>query len=98
MKEYIGWLFDLYAQKDGVVLWLVGEDKKPHSFTQPFSVTFYVGGPFHRLRQLWKFLRAQEKPVRLYRTQRKDLHEGMKAVLEVNVLNPSLLDEVFKEV
>ena len=58
MKEYIGWLFDLYEHpKQGIVLWLIGEDKKPHSFTQPFQVTFYVSGPFHRLRQLWKFLR-----------------------------------------
>jgi DNA polymerase elongation subunit (family B) len=96
MKEYVGWLFDLYARKDGIVLWLVGEDRKPHSFTQPFQVTFYVGGPFHRLRQLWKFLR--DKPVRLSRTQRTDLYEGSKDVLDVNVLDPTLFDELFKEV
>ncbi len=96
MKEYIGWLFDLYARKEGIILWLVGEDKKPHSFSQPFQITFYVGGPFHRLRQLWKFLK--DKPVRLSRTQRKDLYEGMKDVLEVNVLTPSLFDELFREV
>ena len=97
MKEYIGWLFDLYAHpKQGTVLWLVGEDKKPHSFTQPFQITFYVGGPFHRLRQLWKFLK--DKPVTLSRTQRRDLHEGIKDVLEVNVIHPCLFDELFKEV
>ena len=97
MKEYTGWLFDLYAHpKQGIVLWLVGEDQKLHSFTQPFQITFYVSGSFHRLRQLWKFLR--EKPVRLYRTQRRDLHEGMKDVLEVSVANSCLFDELFKEV
>src|SRR5919109_1749838 len=97
MKEFTGWLFDVYAHpKDGIILWLIGEDQKPHSFTQAFDITFYVGGPFHRLRQLWKFLR--EKPVRLYRTQRRDLHEGMKDVLEVNVLSPSSFDQLFKEV
>jgi len=97
MKEYTGWLFDLYVHpRQGIVLWLIGEDKKPHSFIQPFQITFYVGGPFHRLRQLWKFLR--EKAVRLYRSERQDLHEGMRDVLEVNVLNPSLFDELFKEV
>jgi DNA polymerase II len=96
LKEYTGWLFDLYLQRDGIVLWLVGEDKKPHSFYQQFPITFYVGGPFHRLRQLWKFL--QERPVRLSRTQRRDLHEGMKDVLEVNVPKPSLFDELFKQV
>ena len=80
MREYTGWLFDLYAHpKQGIVLWIVGEDGKPHSFTQLFQITFYVGGPFHRLRQLWKFL--QTKPVRLYRTQRRDLHEGVKDLL-----------------
>ena len=84
MKEYTGWLFDLYPHpKQGIILWLVGEDKKPHSFHQPFPITFYVGGPFHRLRWLWKFL--QGKSVRLYRTQREDLHEGMKDVLDGRV-------------
>ena len=97
MKEYTGWLFDLYAHpKHGIVLWIVGEDGKPHSFTQSFPITFYVGGPFHRLRQLWKYLR--EKPAGLSRTQRRDLHEGMKDVLQVDVLNPSLFDDLFRDV
>jgi DNA polymerase II len=99
MKEFTGWLFDVYAHpKDGVILWLVGEDKRAHSFKQPFQIKFYASGPVHRLRQLWKFLREKEKLVRLYYTQRRDLHEGMKNVIEVNVLNPSLFDELFKEV
>jgi DNA polymerase II len=97
MREYIGWLFDLYAHPtQGIVLWIVGEDGKPHSFTQPFQVTFYVSGPFHRLRQLWKFL--QTKPVRLYRALRSDLHAGMKDVLEIRVLNPASFDDLFREV
>ena len=92
-----GWLFDLYAHpKQGVVLWIIGEDGRPHSFTQSFQITFYLGGPFHRLRQAWKFLR--DKPVRLARTQRDDLHEGTQEVLEVNVFQPCLFDELFKEV
>ena len=96
MKEYTGWLFDLYAQKEGIVLWLGGEDKKPHSFTQRFPISFYVGGPFHCLRQVWKFLK--DKPVNLSRTQRDDLHEGTQDVLEVSVLQPSSFDKLFQEV
>jgi len=97
MKEYTGWLFDLYEHPtQGVVLWLVGEDEKPHSFTQSFHVTFYVGGPFHRLRQLWKFLK--DKPVTLARTQREDLYDGPKDVLEVRVITPAAHVEIFKEV
>ncbi|HET9587957.1 MAG TPA: DNA polymerase domain-containing protein [Anaerolineales bacterium] len=96
MKEYTGWLFDLYAQSEGIVLWIIGEDHKPHCLTQPFAISFYAGGPFHRLRQLWRFLK--ERPVRLYRTERRDLHEGMKDVLEVSVHNPSMFDGLFREV
>jgi DNA polymerase-2 len=97
VKEYTGWLFDIYAHSTrGIVLWIVGEDGKPHSFTQPFQITFYAGGPFYRLRQLWKFL--QTKQVGLYRTQRRDLHEGVNDLLEVCVLNPMSFDELFKEV
>ena len=96
MKEYTGWLFDLYAQKNGVVVWLIGEDHKPRSFTQPFSITFYAGGPFHRLRQLWKYLRG--RAVHLRRTQRRDLYEGIKDVLEVNVQSPDSFHELFEEI
>src|SRR5215207_9644509 len=97
MKEYTGWLFDLYEHPTrGVVLWLVGEDKKPHSFTQSFHITFYIGGPFHRLRQLWKFLK--DKSVTLARTQREDLYDGPKDVLEVRAITPAAHVEIFKEV
>lgn len=97
MKEVTGWLFDLYAHpKQGVVVWIIGEDRRPHSFTQSFQITFYVGGPFHRLRQAWKFLR--DKPVRLRRAQRDDLHEGTQDVLEVSVLQPCLFDDLFRDV
>jgi DNA polymerase-2 len=96
LKEYTGWFFDIYAQKDGVAVWLVGEDGKAHSFMQAFPITFYAGGPFHRLRQLWKYL--HDKPVQLARTQRRDLHQGMKDVLEAKVLHPAFFDELFQGV
>jgi hypothetical protein len=41
MKEYIGWLFDLYVHKDGIVLWLLGEDK----FNRITIDTNIMGGP-----------------------------------------------------
>ncbi|MBC7876151.1 MAG: hypothetical protein H7Y59_03185 [Anaerolineales bacterium] len=96
MKEYSGWLFDLYAHpKHGIDLWLVGEDKKPHSFHQSFQVTFYAGGPVHRRRQLWKFLK--DKPVRQTPTQRKDLYTGIQDVLEIKT-EPCVYEELFREV
>ena len=97
MKEYTGWLFDLYSNtKHGITVWLLGEDGRSHSFTQEFSFPFYVGGPFHRLRQLWKTLK--EKPVILSRTLREDLYAGTIDVLKVEVPGPSAFEELFREV
>jgi DNA polymerase II len=97
MKTYTGWLFDLYVHpKQGIVLWLVGEDKKPHSFTQSFQITFYAGGFIPRLRQLWKFLKT--KPVILSYVQRDDLYEGTKDVVKVSVINPAEYEDLFAEV
>ena len=86
----------VHNPKHGITVWLLSEDGKSHSFTQEFSITFYVAGPFHRLRQLWKYLK--EKPVVLSRTERDDLYSGKKDVLELRVPNPVAFEELFKEV
>ena len=118
MKEYTGWLFDLYPRtttgfprttagfpqttagfpdpKHGMTVWLLGEDGKSHSFYQEFKIPFYVGGPFHRLHQLWKYL--QGKKVLLSRVQREDLYAGARDVLRVEAASPSAFEELFKEV
>src|ERR1051326_3982797 len=97
MKTFIGWLFDVYCHpRQGIVVWLVGEDKKPHSFTQPFQITFYVRGNIPRLRQLWRFLKT--KPVILSYVQREDLYEGTKDVVKVSVINPADYEDLFAEV
>ena len=99
MKKYTGWLFDLYPDLQSMAwtVWITWvEDGKSHSFTQEFSITFYVAGPVHRLRQLWKYL--QEKQVVLSRTERDDLYSGKKDVLEVRVPNPIAFEELFKEI
>src|SRR5271157_2513658 len=98
MKEYAGWLFDLYPDpKHGLTVWLLSEDGKSHSFTQEFSITFYAGGPVHRLRQLWKYLKENQQFV-LSRIGRDDLYSGKKDVLEVRVPNPVAFEELFKEI
>jgi len=97
MSEYTGWLLDLYAHpSEGVVLWLVGQDGKRYSFHQDFPVTFYAGGPFPRLRELWQFLAP--KPVELSRTRRQDLYAGEQDVMEIQVASPGLYPELFREV
>ena len=96
MDEYTGWLLDLYAHpSDGVVLWLIGQDGKRHAFRQDFPVTFYAGGPFPRLRELWRFLASQ--PVELARARREDLYAGPQEVMEIRVASPALYPDLFRE-
>jgi DNA polymerase-2 len=97
MKEYTGWLFDLYAHPEkGLVVWLVGEDGRPYRFHQDFEITFYVGGPVPRLRELWTFLRTREK-VKLVRTTREDLFDGPQDLMEVRVPDPFKYQRLFKQ-
>src|SRR5688572_9007824 len=97
MKEYTGWLLDIYAHTTkGVVLWLIGDDGKRHFFHQDFEISFYASGPFPYLRELWRFL--QDKPVKLARTKRDDLYAGTQEVMQVRVANPAIYAELFREV
>ena len=97
MNEYTGWLFDLYAHpQKGVVLWLIGRDRKRYSFFQDFEFTFYASGPFPRLRELWLFLHS--KPVKLERTERDDLFTGSQEVMQIRVQSPTAFRRLFQEV
>jgi len=97
MSEYTGWLFDLYEHpQKGLVLWLVGEDGKPHCFHQDFEITFYAGGPFPRLRELWQLLRS--KPVQLERVTKEDLFDGRQEVMQIRVPSSAIYKKLFREV
>ncbi|MCC6602250.1 MAG: hypothetical protein IT327_03510 [Anaerolineae bacterium] len=99
MVEVRGWLLDLYADEaDGLVLWLLAEDGRRLRLTQPFPLTFYVHGPFPRLRALWQFLQQQPVGVQLARMIREDLFAGPLEVLAVTVTNPALQPRLFRRV
>ena len=54
-----GWLLDGYDDpRDGVVVWFLADDGSRLRLRQDFPVTFYVGGPAPRLRQLWRYLES----------------------------------------
>lgn len=87
MVEYNGWLLDLYADpKGGLVFWLLEDTGKRCRLHQPFPVTFYAAGPAERLRALWRYLQSQPLPVKLGRTERRELEATQPlTVLEVQV-------------
>lgn len=99
MTRLKGWLFDLYpANQGGLTIWVIGEDGIRHQFCQPFPLTFYAAGPSHRLRGLWQYLSAQEKPPILSRLERRDLFqtESM-AVMGIEVEKQQDLQKIFSK-
>jgi DNA polymerase II len=91
-----GWLLDIYPNETNVTLWLIGADGQRHCFFQDFTARLYAAGPATRLRELWKWLAGQPVPVRLSRTQRRDVFQGVLSVLAVEVLQPIKLDGLFR--
>lgn len=59
MTEAIGWLLDVYAEEDGITLWLLADDGKRLHLRMDFDITLYVAGDFSLLRQAWKYLRRR---------------------------------------
>lgn len=98
MVEHTGWLLDLHAHSsEGVVLWLLGDDGFRHRLHQPFPVTFYAGGPSHRLRELWGYLQSQPIPLSLARVESRELfHKRLIPVLAIRVDQAALQPRLFK--
>lgn len=95
MAEAIGWLLDVYAEEDGISLWLLTDDDKRLHLRMEFDITFYAAGDFNLLRQAWKYLK--EKDVKLERTVRRDLFLGERDVMAVTTSNPAGLQKMFGE-
>lgn len=95
-KVLTGWLLDVYGHhRDGVVVWLLGEDGVRYRLRQHLPVAFYAAGSFPKLRKLWKYLKTGEDPLELARVARRDLFLGMQDVLAVTVPNPAQAQDLF---
>ena len=91
-----GWLLDVYPNDTNLTVWLIGSDGRRRRFVQDFTPSLYAAGPALRLRQLWKWLQNQPIPARPSRAERRDVFHGMTSVLQVEVLQPARLDELFR--
>jgi DNA polymerase II len=93
MAEVIGWLLDVYAEEDGISLWLLAEGGKRLHVRIDFDITLYVAGDFSLLRQAWKYLR--ERKVKLERTVRRDLFLGERDVMAITTSDPAHVQNLF---
>ncbi len=100
MNEYSGWLFDLYTHPEkGIVLWLIGENRRPYRFHQDFEITFYAGGPHTQLHDLGGFLWSKypKNLVKLTRTTKEDLFAGPHELMGIRVLDHAVYKQVFRD-
>lgn len=95
MTEAIGWLLDVFAEEDGITLWVLAEDGERLHLRMDFNITLYVAGDFSLLRQAWKYLR--EKNVRLERTASRDLFLGERDVMAVTTPDPANIQKLFAD-
>ncbi|MEN4011340.1 MAG: DNA polymerase domain-containing protein [Bellilinea sp.] len=93
MAEAVGWLLDVYAEQDGITLWLLTDDDRRLRLRMDFEVTFYAAGDFGLLRRAWISLKA--KDVRLERAVRRDLFLGERDVMAVTTSNPANTPQLF---
>jgi DNA polymerase-2 len=99
MDEIItGWALDLYADGKDVALWLLEDNGQRRCLKHAFPAIFYAAGPSAQLRSLWQWLTNHEIQVRLSRTERRDIFEGVLTVLSVEVLHAPQLDALFRQV
>ena len=92
-----GWLLDLYADEKVITLWLLDENGQRRKLTHVFPAIFYAAGDSRQLRALWRWLSSQDIPVRLSRTERKGVFQGMVTVLAVEVVHAPQLDLLFRQ-
>lgn len=84
-----GWLFDAYPTEAGMVVWLVGEDGRPHRLTVPFAPIFYAAGPRRALERIEPTLAAARIPVETAMVVRQELFSGAELpVLQIAVQHP----------
>jgi DNA polymerase II len=93
-----GWLLDIFDdRREGVVLWLIGDDNRRLRLHQPFPITFYVAGENNQLRAFWLWLQRQPEKLQLQRGLKRDLFiQDPVIVLEVTVLQAAEQPGLFR--
>ena len=98
MNNHRGWLLDIYSEpnKDaGIVVWFLAENGRRYRLTDALPITFYLAGPFPRLRTAWRYVRTHFHDAQLARTQRRDLFSGMIDLMAITTTTPDQQRRLF---
>lgn len=96
MNQISGWIFDVYADDQGMVVWVVDTEGVAHLLRDTLAPSFFVFGSQADLHEVCVMLSAAHLPVRLRRAERHDLFLRRDlTLLEVQVLRPLLFTSIF---
>ena len=99
MNRINGWIFDVYADAEGMTVWVIDAAGIRHHLRDRLSPSFFVFGSHAELHEVCVMLSAAHLPVRLRRAERHDLFLRRDLVLlEVQVLRPLLFASIFSRV
>ncbi len=94
-----GWIFDTYADEDGIAVWIIDAENKAHFLHDALSPSFFVYGSDADLHAVCVMLSSSRAPVRLRRAERRDLFLSRDLiVLEVEVQRPNLFSSIVRRV
>ena len=94
--DLIGWLFCVYPDEEGAILWLIGEDGCRYRLAHPFRTTFFLAArDFFRLQDVYRYLKERQNPPNMLYTFKRDLFKGMRLVLKIELNNPIAQERLF---
>lgn len=84
-----GWLFDVYPSHDGMVVWIIDTEGRPHRVRYRYAPTLYIAGDRSALEAARQTLARVRMPAALTPTARRELMSGEEIpVTAVAVSNP----------
>ena len=99
MPSFYGWLFDAYPHGRQMAAWFLEEDGRARLLFDRFTPAFYAHGPRDDLHAVGQMLRSRRAPVRLRRTERRDLFLDRDIeVLEIAVTVPGQQPRLLRQV
>jgi DNA polymerase-2 len=99
LNRISGWIFDVYADEQGMVVWVIDTEGAAHLVRDALAPSFFVFGSQADLHEVCVMLVSAKLPVRLRRAERHDLFLRRDlTVLEVQVLRPLLFASIFARV
>jgi len=83
-----GWIFDVYPVYGGMRLWFIDQKGQKHRLFDPFSPSFYIGGPPSQLKKTLSFISRLKLPMRIKASEGIEFYSGTTTpVARVTVFN-----------